>query len=352
MASIRQRRGRWQAQVRVNGVAESATFDTEKQATIWAKAREKSALLAPKKPTETLSGLMLAYQRYRESVRPLSRGMQHSIKAALLAPFADKHLHDITAKELLEWGMGMEVAPATVAHHLMVMRSAWQSSLSLVGVEVEMKPLLHAMQALKRVKAMAKAKSRDRRISDAEIEAICLHLMGKWVMIPTHTYVRLAVALPRRREEICEMLWSDYSGDTIILRDTKNPREPRDEVVPVPPEAKAIIDALPRIDERIFPYKPESVSAAFQRAVREVGLEDIRLHDLRHEGISRLFEKGLQIQEVALVSGHLSWSSLRRYTHIKPESVALKLRAPAPHHGTPAPPPSRGSASPKTPVTK
>jgi len=42
------------------------------------------------------------------------------------------------------------------------------------------------------------------------------------------------------------------------------------------------------------------VSAAFQRAVRAVGLADIRLHDLRHEGISRLFDAGLGIQDVAL----------------------------------------------------
>lgn len=51
------------------------------------------------------------------------------------------------------------------------------------------------------------------------------------------------------------------------------------------------------------------------------GLVDLRWHDLRHEAICRLFEAGYEIQEVALVSGHRDWNMLRRYTHLKPESL-------------------------------
>ena len=43
---------------------------------------------------------------------------------------------------------------------------------------------------------------------------------------------------------------------------------------------------------------------------------DLRLHDLRHEGISHYFELGEQIQQVAMVSGHKSWSMLQHYTHL------------------------------------
>ena len=51
----------------------------------------------------------------------------------------------------------------------------------------------------------------------------------------------------------------------------------------------------------------------------------INFHDFRHEGISRLFEKGWSIQEVALVSGHQSWSSLKRYANLKEEIILKKL---------------------------
>jgi len=42
---------------------------------------------------------------------------------------------------------------------------------------------------------------------------------------------------------------------------------------------------------------------------------------LSHEGISRLFEAGYRIEQVALVSGHKSWAMLKRYTQLKPESL-------------------------------
>ena len=45
-------------------------------------------------------------------------------------------------------------------------------------------------------------------------------------------------------------------------------------------------------------------------------IEDLHFHDLRHETASWLFETGLNINQVANVTGHLSWSSLKRYTHI------------------------------------
>jgi integrase len=140
-------------------------------------------------------------------------------------------------------------------------------------------------------------------------------------------YLRLAIELPRRREELCEMRWEDYNGVQITLYDTKDKHRVRNETIPVPAPAAAIIDKLPKIDARIFPYNPESVSAGFQRACNRLGIEDLHLHDLRHEGISRLFAQGLEIQEVSLISGHRSWATLKRYTHLKPSDVLEKLNA-------------------------
>ena len=67
------------------------------------------------------------------------------------------------------------------------------------------------------------------------------------------------------------------------------------------------------------------MSAEDRRACLFLGIntedmpDDDRLnfHDLRHDGISRLFEMGWTIPHVASVSGHRSWQSLKRYTHIR-----------------------------------
>lgn len=340
MPTIRKRNGRWQAQVRIKqgGVIvfqKTATFDTERQARHWGVTLEgrveREGAERLRESDHTITTLLLAYAGYREKLKPLSRGMQHSIREWLQAPFADKPFHRVTAQDYVAWGttQGQRVKPATVTHHFMVLRSAVNMAPALIGSRLNAEPLLDAAKTLRHVRVMGKSEARDRRVSDAELGQIIQCLMGKFLTVPTHTFVRLAVALPRRREELLTMCWDDYDGKTVVLRDTKNPHRSRTEVVPVPPEARAIIDSLPRHpgEARILPYRPESVSAAFQRAVREVGLEDIRLHDLRHEGISRLFEQGLSIQEVALISGHLSWSALRRYTHLKPLDVVEKLHA-------------------------
>jgi integrase len=85
----------------------------------------------------------------------------------------------------------------------------------------------------------------------------------------------------------------------------------------LPPEALAIAKSMPRVKPEIFPYSTDAISAAFTRACKILGIEDLRFHDLRHEGISRLFEMGRTIPQVAAVSGHRSWTSLKRYTHIR-----------------------------------
>jgi integrase len=52
---------------------------------------------------------------------------------------------------------------------------------------------------------------------------------------------------------------------------------------------------------------------------------ELRFHDLRHEAVSRFFEMGLTVPEVALMSGHRDTRMLMRYTHLRPEAVAEKL---------------------------
>jgi integrase len=68
---------------------------------------------------------------------------------------------------------------------------------------------------------------------------------------------------------------------------------------------------------RVFPYTTDAVSAAFTRACQLLNIEDLHFHDLRHDGISRLFEMGKTIPQAASVSGHKSWQSLQRYTHLR-----------------------------------
>jgi integrase len=54
-------------------------------------------------------------------------------------------------------------------------------------------------------------------------------------------------------------------------------------------------------------------------------IEDLRLHDLRHEAASRLFEKGLNPMQVAAITGHKTLQMLKRHTHLRAEDLAKLL---------------------------
>ena len=57
-----------------------------------------------------------------------------------------------------------------------------------------------------------------------------------------------------------------------------------------------------------------------------MGIDNLRFHDLRHEATSRLFELGLDMMEVSHISGHKDFAMLKKYTHLKPESILEKMQ--------------------------
>ena len=82
----------------------------------------------------------------------------------------------------------------------------------------------------------------------------------------------------------------------------------------------------PRVDDRVFPFNPKSITAMYRRVRDELGIEDLRYHDLRREGASRLFEAGFSIEEVAQVTGHRSLNILWQvYTELFPKTLHEKF---------------------------
>jgi integrase len=123
------------------------------------------------------------------------------------------------------------------------------------------------------------------------------------------------------------MRWGDVDLEarTVLLRDTKNGR-PR--TVPLSPRALEIIRGTPRVGDTIFVVSPNAVRLAWERLKRRAGVFGLRFHDLRHEAISRFFAKGLNMPEVAAISGHRDPRMLMRYTHPKAAEIAVKLANP------------------------
>jgi integrase len=74
---------------------------------------------------------------------------------------------------------------------------------------------------------------------------------------------------------------------------------------------------------RLFQGFPRS---AWEAALKNAQIDDFHFHDLRHEAVSRLFERGMNPMEVAAVSGHKTLQMLKRYTHLKAEDLLRKMQ--------------------------
>lgn len=133
----------------------------------------------------------------------------------------------------------------------------------------------------------------------------------------------LAADTAMRRSELVTITADQVKGRVVKLEFTKN-GDDRD--VPLSTMAVEIFNRItPREDGRLFSLSPQTVSNYMSEVRREAGIKDLRLHDLRHEATSRLFEKGLHIMEAAAVTGHKTLSQLKKYTHLRAEDIAKKL---------------------------
>ena len=127
-----------------------------------------------------------------------------------------------------------------------------------------------------------------------------------------------------RRSEILNMGWKDVCFEKKIatLNETKNgsPRE-----VPLSQNAQSLLFQLPRSDHKVFTISEYALRQSWERLVKRANIENLRFHDLRREATSRFFEKGLNVPEVALITGHKDPRMLFRYTKLKASDLIAKL---------------------------
>ncbi len=338
MPTIRKRNGRYQSQVRIKRHGEivheqSATFDTEKQALTWGYGIEDQyarGAIVGKQAASTVAEIVEAHRKAMIDAGKDTRGFENSFNQLANSRLGEMQALKVEAGDIVEWAKAYSKgrSPATVLHALMTLRTCYSTARSELKIKVDVQEVADAINHLTRLGISGKSAERDRRVTDAEVDKICkYHEQMEGTTIPLRKCMTLAIALPRRKGELFSgMKWADYDGESVKLWDTKDPTKVRNEVVPVPPKAKAIIESMPRTKGYIMPYNPGSVGTAIYRICQLIGIEDLHWHDLRHEGVSRLFEAGLDIPRVAMISGHQSWATLRRYTHLKPGDVVARMQ--------------------------
>lgn len=354
MASVTPRGDKFLAQVRVKQkgaliFSSSKVFDTRTQATSWGERLEaKVKAEGPGKHAGskiTVGDLVLMHLAAQLKIRPqLGRSTIHN-HHKIAQEFSKIRACDLTSNHLIDYAIRRKtqdgVVPATIKSDLSPISAAFGVARIAYGIDVNYEVVQEAMHHLDQEGVTAKSRQVVRWVDGAEEEALLAEFARRNAHHQTEIDMTLiykfALAFPRRLGELGCLEWKDIDWEkrTIIIRKVKHPRKKayNDQTVPLLEPAWELLQQIPKLASRIFPYNTDSVSAAFERVRDRIaatgmpGIKDLRFHDIRHTGISMLFWHGFKIEEVAIVSGHTSWNTLKRYTHIRPEDLHRRFEA-------------------------
>jgi len=328
MATIRQQKnGKWQAIIRRRDSAnKSKTFSGKENALVWARLIESEidrGIYIDRTASEqtTISDII---KRYQNEVTPHKRSASKEIsRLRMLNKFFGKtilaKLHSPMVALYRDIRIKQGISGSTVIKDLNTLSHIIDTAIKEWGFSLPSNPV-------KNIRKPKANKGRDRRLSFNEeiilLEACRTHsiMMESIVIIAIETAMRLG--------EIIYLNWNDINLEKRVasLHLTKN-GESRN--VPLSSRALKALKVLPRQinNSRCF-WRWKSVASfesSWQRILKRSQLNNFRFHDFRHEASSRLFEKNLNVMEVAAITGHKSLQMLKRYTHLKAEDIVRKL---------------------------
>lgn len=343
MATIRTRKRddggtSWQVRIkytrRGEQKTENRTFSDKKfkrrDAVAWARQRETEiahgASFSKAHATITLAELTQRYINEYERTTGWGKTKASDLRHLMTYAIARRPAVQLRAQDFIEHvklrresGTG----PATVNNDLIWWRIVYKIAMGAWDMPLSIEHLDSAGMVCRQHRLIERPNRRSRRPTLEEIEKLLRHAADADARLqaPMVDIILFQIFSARRIAETCRITWADYDRDraAVIVRDMKDPKKTQgnDVEVSLTEQAIAIIERQPRDQAQIFPYNPYSIGSYFARTCKVLAINDLRLHDLRHEGTSWLFETGLDIPRVSKITGHRSWGCLQRYAHLE-----------------------------------
>ena len=324
MATYRKRNGKWQAIVRQKNIGTtSRSFHTKQAAIKWVISVEEqleAGTFGTLRPTHITLGELL--ERYSIEVTPAKRAAKPELRRLqrlISDPVGSLRASQLTSQAIAAFRDRRLLDGRRTCHYdLILIRHCLKIAMNEWGLMLSANPV-------DRVKMPPSAPARNRRLDDGEFNR--LEEAAKQTKNP-HIWpvIVFAIETGMRRGEILGLRWEHVDLDRRIafLPLTKNGSSRE---VPLSTKAARVLAGQQQRNDTSspFPVTPNGFRLAWDRLRGRAGLSDLRFHDLRHEAISRFFEFGLNIPEVAVISGHKDPRMLFRYTHLRAESLIPKL---------------------------
>lgn len=349
MASIKERTSKagvttYQVQIRRKGYPPiSKNFESLQEARNWATLTEASVLknetINPREATKwAIPELIDWYIKNPNEHRKLESKKHFNRLYFLQKEFEHFTVTSLSAQILSKWiSQRLKInKPATVYHYYVALKNAMIHHSIQHG---------YSQNIFNVVKCPSKSGERERRFSPEETRRLfkSIRYTSRNKKSEMMVSVLFAMDTACRIGEMLKLRWNEVDLEnqkiSFLAKNTKT-RTFRN--IPISSKAKKILIWIKKNhnpenkkDERVFSFwnlNEHNLSRQFQICCERAGIYDIRFHDLRHEGTSRLFEwvnphtnRNLSDMEIATITGHKTMEMLKRYTHLRPENIAKKL---------------------------
>ena len=332
--------GAWKALIRITGnPTVSKSFRVKRDAENWARKTEDEIIRGVyiSKSHSERTTIEKALERYLKEVTPTKK------------PSTQKP--EIRREKIIRKHLGKYTLASLGAEHVADyrdMRLADGKSASSVRLELALLSHLYTIaikewgmglvvNPVSNIRKPKPAKGRDRRLVGDEEQRLLeaceaySNPMLAWI-------VKLALYTGMRHSEIVNITRSQVNllKRTVYLADTKNGSS---RTVPLTTKAvevlrEAINHPIRPIDTELLFFgqpgrdglrRPYAINRRWTDMLKELDIKGLRFHDLRHEATSRFVEAGLSDLEVSSITGHKSMQMLKRYTHLRTESLSDKI---------------------------
>lgn len=327
--TVRKHGNNWQAQVRLKGhKPESRSFPTRKLAAAWKEDRTKEL-----RSGITGDGGMTFGELLRE-YRAIATSTSHAgyLRTFLNAcPFLNVPVSKITEAH---WIAYRDMKLKTQKKHsynrcLMPIRAAIRYAIEMKRWSPSVFDTFQAGKikstANKRRKRLFKEDEREllacarNAIQDTNRTQLSYSVFEAIVTLLLETAMRVGEVMILTKRHV-------RNGFIYLQAEETKTKTPR--TVALSPRALKAIEVLRAASatEMLVPVKKRAFARVFEIARAEAKLGDLRIHDLRHEALSRMSETGiLGPAELMAMSGHSNLRQLGDYIHAQPTLIQRKL---------------------------
>jgi integrase len=244
------------------------------------------------------------------------------LKNHLLPRFANRHMDQITRQDIIKMHHERKAtgAAAGSANRLLIMmRYIFNLALRWEVSGIKTNPT-------KNVPLMPENNKRERYLSVDEAQRLYASVCKS--PNPMLKYIiPMLILTGARKREVIEARWEDFDFSRRLWRiPTTKLGKPRH--VPISDGVMGLLAEVPRVPgvEHVFAnpatLKPYiSIFVTWNKARKNAGLADVRIHDLRHSFASLLINNGRSLYEVQKILGHTQVKTTQRYAHLAPQTL-------------------------------